>query len=443
MRKMFCMLALGLGLIAGCSSGEVNSSTKSAQGEAFPEEAAAEDAVTIEYWHVNNEDWGGNAVKEIVQNFNESQDRIIVKETFQPGNYAGLLQNAQAAISGGHPPDVVQIGYNFISYVTENVPYVPIETLAAEDEKDPDFLSENYLENILDLGRPPGGDDIAGLPYGLSNPIFYINADLLAEAGWDPDHLPQTWDEVRSLSEMVRDKTGEYGLYIQEPPDSWAQYALVRSNGGHFLGEEDGKPVATLDMPEVIEVFDLMGDMVANGSALHMTWEEGIQAFTNGKVAMMMTTIGRRASIEEQSDFDLRSAVIPTFGDKERMVAAGGNALFTFSQDEEKQKAAWEFMKYLATPEAMQIWVEGTGYLPPVDGLAEDPDSLGPFFESNPLMQTASQQMEDVVPWINFPGENGIQAEQVLLDARDEILNGQPAEEVLKDANRKINEFIQ
>ncbi len=438
MKKMYLALALLLGVGAGCSSIENSSS----QNENQPPEEE-KDAITIEYWHVNNEDWGGKAIKEIVNKFNESQDEIIVKEVFQPGNYTGLLQNAQAAIAGGTPPDVVQIGYNFISYVDENVPYVPVEELAKQDEKDPSFLSDHYLDNILELGKSLEGGHLAGLPYGLSNPIFYLNADLIAEAGWDPENPPKTWDEVVELSAAVRDQTGQYGLYIQEPPDSWAQYALVRSNGGHFLGEENGKPVATLNSPEVIEVFEMMGEMVANKSALNITWEEGIQAFTNGKVAMMMTTIGRRASIEEQSKFDLRSAVIPTFGDKERMVPAGGNALFSFATEEQKQKAAWEFMKYLSSSEAMQIWVEGTGYLPPVNGLAEDPNSLGPFFESNPIMQTASSQMEYVVPWINFPGQNGLQAEQALLDARDRILNGEPAANVLKEANEKINNFLQ
>jgi multiple sugar transport system substrate-binding protein len=438
MKKIYGSLILTLSLLAGCSSGE---SSSSQAGQSPPEDSG--EVVTIEYWHVNNADWGGNAVKEIVANFNESQDQIVVKEAYQPGNYTGLLQNAQAAIGGGSPPDVVQIGYNYISYVDENVPYIPVQELAARDEEDPTFLTDHFMENILDLGQSSQGDYLAGLPYGLSNPILYLNADLISEAGSDPDTPPTTWDEVRELSEMVRDVTGEYGLYIQQPPDSWAQYALVRSNGGHFLGEENGKPVATLDTPEAIEAFKMMGDMVQEETALNMTWEEGIQAFTNGKVAMMMTTIGRRASIEEQSNFDLRSTVIPTFGEKERKVAAGGNALFSFSTDEKKQDAAWEFMKYLSSPEAMEIWVKGTGYLTPITGLAEDPDSLGPFFESNPLMQTASEQMQYTVPWVNFPGPNGLQAEQALLDARDQILNGANAEEVLKEANTRISQYIQ
>lgn len=405
--------------------------------------ATSEEKVTIEYWHVNNEDWGGKAIKELVEQFNASQDRIEVKESFQPGNYQGLLQNTQAALSGGNPPDVAQIGYNYIAYVDQNVPYVPVSELAANDEEGEAFLNQSYLDNIKALGYSNDKETLAGLPYALSNPIMYVNADLLKEAGWNVDELPQTWDEMQEMAKMVKENTGEYGLYVQQPPDSWAEYSLVRSNGGDFLDFSGDEVVSTIGSPESVEVFDMLGRMIEDQHALHVTWEEGIQAFATGKVGMMMTTVGRRAAIEEQSNFDLRSVEIPTFGDKERQVAAGGNALFSFSQDPEKQAAAWEFMKYLSSPEAMKIWVEGTGYLPPITGLAEDPDTLGPFFEENPIMQTANRQMESIVPWINFPGANGLQAEQAILDARDQIFDGGDAESVLKETESKINGYIQ
>ena len=426
------------GLLAGCSSAAKTSGSGSAEGS----HSAAKETVTIEYWHVNNQDWGGNAIKELVKKFNETHDGIQVVERYQPGNYAGLLQNAQAAISAGTPPDVAQIGYNFITYVHENVPYTPIEQIASKDEKDPGFIEKNFQPHILKLGQTADGR-LAGLPYALSNPVLYYNADLLRKAGWDPDKPPKTWEEVRTLSRQIKEKTGKFGLYIQEPPDNWAQYALVRSNGGDWMKEENGEKKVTVDSPEVIEVYDMMGQMAKEGLALHTSWEEGMQAFINGQVGMMMTTIGRREHIESQSSFDLRATVIPTFGDKPRAVTAGGNALFVFAQDPVKQQAAWEFIKFLESPEALTVWVKATGYLPPVNGVAEDPNALKPFFDSNPLMQAAVAQMDDIVPWFNFPGANGLQAEQALLDARDQVLSGsKTAEEALKEAAEKIRKLV-
>ncbi|WP_054950833.1 ABC transporter substrate-binding protein [Numidum massiliense] len=431
-------LALGLlALVVGCQTAQ--SSGKTSRDAA---DGNGGDPVTIEYWHVNSKDWGGDGVKEIVKKFNETHENIRVEEKYQPGNYPGLLQKAQAAISGGNPPDVAQIGYNFITYVDENVPYTPIEELATKDAEEPNFVEDNFLPNILDLGRT-GSEKLAGLPYAVSNPVLYYNADLLKEAGADLDKPPHTWEDVQKLSERVRDKTGKYGLYIQEPPDNWAQYGLAKSNGGDWLREEGGKLKAAFDSPEVTEVYDMMGEMVKDKRALHANWEEGIQAFSNGKVAMMLTTIGKREHIESQSKFDVRTTLFPTFGDKPRAIPAGGNALFVLATDAQKQAAAWEFIKYLQSPEALTIWVQETGYLPPRKGVDEDPKALKPFLDSNPLMKPALEQMDVVVPWVNFPGANGLQAEQALIDARDDVLTGKStAKDALKRAAEKVNELL-
>lgn len=421
-------------LFAACS---LSSSGDNTAGDASNDDSAAGNGepISIEYYHVNSNDWGGHAVKEIVKNFNESQDEIVVTETFIPDIYQGVMQKTQAAISGGNPPDVAQVGYNFLEYVHGNLPYTPIEEVAAMDESEPNFIQDNFLENIVDLSRT-GDGSLVGLSYGLSNPVLYYNADMLEEVGWDPDTPPATWEEVRELSEQIKEQTGEYGIYIQEPPDNWAQYAMAKSNGGEWLEEKDGELVAAVDSPEVIEAYQFAGDMVLDGIALHANQDEGQQAFGNGKVAMYYTTIGKSAGIAEQSNFDLRTTMSPTFGDKPRGIPAGGNALVVFSQDDEKKKAAWEFIKYLQSPEALALWIEGTGYLPPREG-ADD------LVDSNPLMQPAVAQKDSVVQWANFPGDNGLQAEQALLDARDQILTGtKTAEEAMKEAAEKINGFL-
>ncbi|MEK3889063.1 ABC transporter substrate-binding protein [Bacillus sp. FSL K6-3431] len=426
-KRLVCSIMLMVSFIAilsGCNNQKASGQDK--------------EVVEIEYWHVNNQDWGGETIKELVKQFNEEHPEIVVTEKFQPGNYTGLLQNAQAGISAKNPPDVAQIGYNFIQYVEENVPYTPIEKL--ESEYDSGFIKEQFENNIAALGQ--GADGVqAGLPYALSNPILYYNADLLKEAGFNPDEAPKTWDDVKKISAAVKEKTGAYGLYVQEPPDNWAQYALVKSNGGNWM-KENGQ--VDVDSSEAAEAYDMLGELAKKEEALHITWEEGIQAFTSGKVAMMMTTIGRRGNIESESKFDLRGASIPTFGNKERQVAAGGNALFVFSQDKKKQEAAWEFIKFLESEQALTKWVKATGYLPPVKGVAESETGLKSFFEGNPLMQIAIGQMNDIVPWFNFPGTNGLQAEQALLDARDQVMSGKKSgEDALKEAAEKIKKLIQ
>ncbi|GIP36662.1 ABC transporter substrate-binding protein [Paenibacillus sp. J2TS4] len=415
----------------GCSSSSMN-------GASNP----SSKVVTIEYWHVNSNDWGGNEVKKIIDSFNDQHENIQVVGKYIPNQYQGVIQQAQAAIAGGNPPDVAMMGYNFLSYVNGNLPYTPIEEVAAMDKEEPNFIQDHFLPNITDLSRADDGT-LVGLSYGLSNPVLYYNADLFKEVGWDPDKPPATWEEVIELSKKIRDQTGNYGLYIQEPPDNWAQYALVKSNGGNWLEGQGDQLKVMVDSPEAIEAYQMVGDMVKEKLAFHAKQEEGQQAFGNGRIAMLYTTIGRMSGIKEQSQFDLRTTMSPTFGNKPRSIPAGGNSLVIFAQNSDKQKAAWEFIKYLQSPEALTKWVEGTGYLPPREGVAEDPEGLKPFLESNPLMRAAIEQKDSTVQWANFPGEDGLQAEQALIDARDQILNGtSSAQEALTKAADRIRELL-
>ncbi|GIP39725.1 ABC transporter substrate-binding protein [Paenibacillus sp. J31TS4] len=435
MKSFFHYSAIGVSiaalLVSGCSSD--SSSTGEASG-----------VTTIEFWHVNSNDWGGNEVKKIVDNFNAENKSIQVVSKYIPNQYQGVIQQAQAAIAGGNPPDVSMMGYNYVSYVNGSLPYTPIEEVAKLDEKEPNFIKDNFLPNVVDLSRADDGK-LVGLSFGLSNPVLYYNADMLKQVGWNPDKPPATWEEIKELSKKVKDQTGNYGLYIQEPPDNWATFALAKSNGGNWL-EKNGKELkVTVDSPEVVEVYQMIGDMVKEKLAFHGKQEEGQQAFGNGKIAMYYTTIGRMGGIKQQSKFDLRTSKSPTFGSKPRSIPAGGNTLVVFSKDKKKQKAAWEFIKHLQSPESLAIWVQGTGYLPPREGVEKDPKGadLKKFLDENPLMKPAIEQKDAVVQWANFPGDNGLQAEQALIDARDQILNGtSTAQDAMSKAAAKIRELL-
>lgn len=230
---------------------------------------------------------------------------------------------------------------------------------------------------------------------------------------------------------------------MQEYADNWAQQAIIESNGGHMLKKENGKTLAAFDSPEAAQAYQLLADMVKDGSGLHATNEEGFQAYLSGKLGMVCTTIGKRANFEKSANFKVVAAPFPVFDGKARKVPAGGNFLMCFSKDPAKQKAAWEFIKYLESNDALTKWSTGTGYLPPRKGM----DKEGAFkkvIDSNKNIQAALSTMPDLVKWASFPGQNGLKAEQLLIDVRDVILSGkEPAAQALKETADKVNELLQ
>ena len=74
----------------------------------------------------------------------------------------------------------------------------------------------------------------------------------------------------------------------------------MESNGAQLLtANADGSYEATFASEEGIEAMQAYADMVKDGSALHITWEEGNQAFVDGNCAMLYTTIARRAYVQK------------------------------------------------------------------------------------------------------------------------------------------------
>ena len=202
--------------------------------------AGSEEKTVIEYWHCNAETQGGLTVEELVQKFNESNDHIEVVAKYNPDMYKGLMQNLQAEAATGNYPALVQIGWAFLDYFSNNFAYVaPQDAIDTYDAEDSTFLQDKFLPNVLGLAVNSNGEQV-GIPYSLSSPVLYINRDLLREAGL-PEEGPSTWEEVDEFSRTVMDKTGKYGFYMQEPADFWAQQGLIESNGAHMLTTaEDG-----------------------------------------------------------------------------------------------------------------------------------------------------------------------------------------------------------
>ena len=165
----------------------------------------------------------------------------------------------------------------------------------------------------------------------------------MKKAGLD-ENGPKTWEEVKVFSKTIKDKTGKYGLYLQEPADNWATQALLESNGAKMI--TDGK--ATFASEEGINAYQLWADMVLKDkSAVHLAWDQGIQSFIDGNVAMTYLTIAQRSNIQDNAKFDVAAVKSPVWEGKDAKLPAGGSMLAITAKDEAQQKAAWEFMKYL------------------------------------------------------------------------------------------------
>lgn len=191
-----------------------------------------------------------------------------------------------------------------------------------------------------------------------------------------------------------------------------------------MLTRDGDTATATFNSEKGKAAMQSYADMVlTDESAVHLTnLDDGLKAFNDGEVAMCISSIAKATHIINSANFDVRSTTFPTFDGEDRAVPAGGCYLAITAQEEEEQKAAWEFIKFLCSDDNAAKWVAGTGYVPSTKG-AENSQILKDYLEQNPLMQAAMDQRADAVQWTAWPG-SALEAQQALIDMRDQILGG-------------------
>ena len=113
---------------------------------------------------------------------------------------------------------------------------------------------------------------------------------------------------------------------------------------------------------------------------------------------------------------------------------------------EEGKKVIVTTSTHLQTPpEEIRAWnIEEVRSLWKSDQIAV----IGTDCESNKNLaagdQAAVNQMDGVVSWASFPGDAGLEAEQKLIDMRDQILNGvEDIETIMKETQDAINQILE
>lgn len=412
---------------------------------AVPASAEEWPATTIQYININSESMGGQKVQAMIDRFNETNDKnITVEFNFISPNYPDIAAEVMSYLAAGQGVGVVQIGYAYINYFAGNFPQLQNveEVVSKYFPEDEGFLEEYYSDAVLNLGLSVDGA-LVGIPFGMSTPVLFYNADLVREAGLDPDAPPTTWQEVAKWADEIIAKTGKKGVAIQNPNDTYSIIPVFLSSGmDSVIKNDNGAYSADLLTDDSVASWTLLQDMTKNGEHLQVSLDDAVGGFAGGEIAMMLTTSGRAAYFYNNCEFEVRDCMQPTFEGHDLKVCIGGNVMGIITDDEAQQKASWELIKFLLQPENIGIWCEATGYLPPTKNSADDP-TLKAFLDGNPLMAAAVAERDYAGQWTSWPGKNGLQVDQYLVNMRDAIMaNGEDVRTAIQTAQDTINDLL-
>jgi multiple sugar transport system substrate-binding protein len=352
--------------------------------------------------------------------------------------YDELLQSTLRSALVGNLADVSLEGSQNVGILARRrIPVALDEFIRSE----PDWNNLGYSPSIADVGDFQGRT--YALAYAVSVPIIYYNLDLIKEAGIDAEHIPVDWSGIISLSAKVKkirkDIVG--GLFDYHSTGNWTFQAMITSQGGSILSA-DGSEI-TLDKPQVLRSLEILGDFGRAGT-IDMTQSQMLQAFAAGTVGVFASFSAAIGQIEKQiaGKFNLKVAPWPAMS-RDGRLPAGGRVAMIYAKDPRKQKAAWEFIKFLTGPVGQTILVKGVGAVPVNDLAVTDKMLLGSFYDENPNQKATLESVPRLTKWLPYPGDSAIKIGEVVRNQlRRVLISHDDPSVVLVDMKKAIEPLL-
>lgn len=309
---------------------------------------------------------GGDAAKLIDQmtaDFNAENPDVQVQAVYT-GNYDDTVTAIQTAIQGGNAPDL------FVSLATQRFTMadtkmaMPLDDLIAADPEGQAFV-DDFIDGFMLDSYVDGS--IYSIPFQRSTMVMFYNKDAFEEVGLDPEAPPTTWGEmVEYAQKLTNENRYGVGIALNSGSAQWAftGFSLQNCTNGVGLMSADGKEVY-FNTPENIDALQLWLDLQNKYMCMApgiVQWTDLPTQFLAGEVAMIYHTTGNLTNIRNNATFDFGVCFLPA-GRQYGAPTGGGNFYITNGISEERQKAAWEFIKFCCSTERAAQWSIDTGYV--------------------------------------------------------------------------------
>lgn len=364
MKKKFMMgLLASAFLLAGCEAftpnngggGEADSTATGSGSAASGEDTASGERVELDFWTF----WGSEIrrpiIEQIITDFNESQDEIFVKHTYNP--FGDIWTKELAAIAAGNPPDVVINDINATALRGQKQQAESLQPFLEAEEED---ISSWFYPELWDATLYEG--ESYGIPFTTDTRVLYYNKDLFEEVGLDPEQPPTTWDEVEEFARKLDVQEGEdytrLGFYPMYGvgADVW----MLNSAGQNFFDEEGNPHVNTEENAQALEWIlewkAYYGEDTINEYQSQIDSGQANPFFT-GKLGMIAQAGTFYTQIRQYApDLNVGVAMLPEREPGSGHTSWGGGFIAEIPKGAKNPEASWEFLKYLAGEHAQTIW---------------------------------------------------------------------------------------
>jgi multiple sugar transport system substrate-binding protein len=356
--------------------------------------------------------------------FAAREPEIRINWVTTPNYEEGLQLLLRQAATNSLAVDVSYQGFNRLRLLAERG---IAQDLLPFLQREGDPAAQGYAPNLLALAHFGGIQ--AGLAYAASNPITFLNADLVRRAGGDPAALPRDWEGIIALANRIR-ALGVDGMFYNLGNEDWMFSALLFGHGGRMLSEDEREVL--VNGPEGLAAMRLLERFVREARMPLLTGDAATQAFAAGRLGLIYrSTAFLRGMIQQVGrNFEMQTAPMPVMDPVRGRLPTGGAAGTLIARDPARREAAWKFLRFSTSAEGTTLMVQNTGYVPMNRIAIDDPRWLGDFYRDNPLFRAATEQVHLMIPWTPFPGPNSVRITQAVVDNVMRVVEQRAAPEV-------------
>lgn len=373
----------------------------------------------VVFWHSvtgNNE----KILNELVDEYNAglgADNGITINAIFQ-GSYDEFATKLAASLQAGdlaNLPDIVQLSSKGIFDVKDSKHIYPIQNLL---DKDPEGIDTETF-NASSAAYCTYDNKLLGVPFSTSSIMMYYNKDHFREAGLDPETPPTTIAEVAEAVEKLTVREGNridrYGLGTKLRFFILGTWIPSIGDGSAMFNQNNGRmgtpTEITMTKDGSLEKTLTEWRAVLDTGGVEYTDAGPNASFISGYYSIIFASTSGMTNLINQSKevgMDLGVAELPRVDENgSPATGIGGSALYMFNRDNENSiLATWDFIKYLATPEASAKWFMGTGYYP-MNTDAFNMDEVKNLLEEHPqyniintIIENSAGYTDYTEPWI-------------------------------------------
>jgi sn-glycerol 3-phosphate transport system substrate-binding protein len=301
--------------------------------------------------------------------------------------------------------------------------------------------------------------------------LVYYNRDHFEAAGLDPDDPPDTVEEMTEYARQIKaagivDKPVVLNMqpWFTEFWLTGATQGLVDNENGRGEGDTAAGAFDNEATRQLFGEFEVMLDeglldpVPGTEGQFDHYFAVGLQTSsmmveTSTAVTTINAVLEGNLDPEELGlegelpsiDINLDAGPFPGLVGPGLGQLGGGTWYMTNAGTPEQQAASWDFMKFINEPENQALWHLEGSYLPVRDATATSQEVIDFWANTRPgkWLQTAYEGLEKVDP--AWPGPligPYTETRSAVRDALDGLVDGQPIDAVVTEADQTINDAI-